>query len=147
MQVGVPKETKDNEYRVSLVPAGVRAIVEAGHQVLIEDGAGSGSGIDNAAYEAAGGVIVRDASAIYRRADLIMKVKEPQQQELPQFRKGQALFTFLHLAPQPDLTRQLLQAGVTSVAYETIVDAAGGLPLLTPLSEGAGRLSIQIGAF
>ncbi len=147
MQVGVPKETKDNEYRVSLVPAGVRALVEDGHQVLVEDGAGTGSGIDNADYQAAGGVIVKDAPAIYRRADLIMKVKEPQAHELRLFRSGQVLFTFLHLAPQPELTRSLLDSGVTAVAYETIVDAGGGLPLLTPMSEVAGRMAIQIGAY
>jgi alanine dehydrogenase len=147
MQVGVPKEIKDNEFRVSMVPAGVRALVEAGHTVLVESGAGQGSGIDNAAYQAAGAVIVSDAAAIFRRADLILKVKEPQEQEIPMLRAGQVLFTFLHLAPQPRLTRALLDAGVTSLAYETIVDREGGLPLLTPMSEVAGRMSIQVGAF
>lgn len=147
MQIGIPKETKDNEYRVSLVPAGVRALVESGHQVLVEDGAGTGSGIPNEAYATAGAIVVRDAAAVFRRADLVMKVKEPQSYELPMFREGQVLFTFLHLAPQPDLTRGLLKCGVTAVAYETIVDDGGGLPLLIPMSEVAGRMAIQIGAY
>jgi alanine dehydrogenase len=147
MQVGVPRETKDNEFRVSLVPAGVRVLTEAGHQVLVESEAGLGSGIENGAYESAGAVIVRDAAAIFRRADLIMKVKEPQSREMSLFRRGQVLFTFLHLAAQPDLTRSLLESGVTAVAYETIVDEGGGLPLLTPMSEVAGRMAIQVGAY
>src|SRR5712691_11411383 len=147
MQVGVPKEIKDHEYRVSLVPAGVRALVQAGHTVLVEDGAGIGSGIDNAAYQAAGAVIVTDAPAVFRRADLILKVKEPQEQEMPMLRRGQILFTYLHLAPQPRLTRGLLDSGITAIAYETITDDGGGLPLLTPMSEVAGRMSIQVGAF
>jgi alanine dehydrogenase len=147
MQVGVPKEIKDNEYRVSLVPAGVHALVEAGHVVLVQEDAGIGSGIENAAYEAAGAVIVKDFKAIYRRADLILKVKEPQEGEIPLLRQGQILFTYLHLAPQPGLTRALLESGVTAVAYETITDRDGNLPLLTPMSEVAGRMSIQVGAF
>ena len=147
MQVGVPKEIKDNEFRVSMVPAGVHALVRAGHVVLVQDGAGLGSGVDNAAYEAAGGTIVADAPAIFRRADLILKVKEPQASEIPLLRKGQVLFTYLHLAPDPKQTRGLLESGVTAVAYETIVDQEGGLPLLTPMSEVAGRMSIQVGAF
>jgi len=147
MQVGVPREIKDHEYRVSLVPAGVRALVSAGHQVLVQDGAGQGSGIDNPAYEAAGAVIVTDAAAVYRRADLILKVKEPLEQEIPALRRGQILFTYLHLAPQPRLTRALIDSGVTAVAYETITDSDGHLPLLTPMSEVAGRMSIQVGAF
>ena len=147
MQVGVPKEIKDHEYRVSMVPAGVHALVQAGHTVLVQDGAGLGSGIENAAYEAAGAVIVTDAAAVFRRADLILKVKEPQEQEMPMLRRGQILFTFLHLAPQPRLTRALLDSGITAIAYETITDDGGGLPLLTPMSEVAGRMSIQVGAF
>ncbi len=147
MQVGVLKEIKDNEYRVSMVPAGVRALVEAGHTVVVQDGAGLGSGIDNTAFQAAGAVIVSDAAAIFRRADLILKVKEPQQQEIPLLRRGQVLFTYLHLAPAPKLTRGLLDSGVTAIAYETITDRDGGLPLLTPMSEVAGRMAIQIGAF
>jgi len=147
MQVGVPREIKDHEYRVSLVPAGVRALVQAGHQVLVQDGAGLGSGIDNQAYESAGAVIVTDAAAVYRRADLILKVKEPLDQEISSLRRGQVLFTYLHLAPQPRLTRALIDAGVTAIAYETITDGRGQLPLLTPMSEVAGRMSIQVGAF
>ena len=147
MQIGVPKEIKDNEYRVSMVPAGVRALVDAGHVVLVQDGAGAGSGIDNAAYESAGAVVVSEAAAIFRRADLILKVKEPQEQEIPLLRRGQVLFTYLHLAPQPALTRALVSGGVTAIAYETITDAEGGLPLLTPMSEVAGRMAIPIGAF
>ena len=147
MQVGVPKEIKDHEYRVSMVPAGVRALVQAGHTVLVQDGAGLGSGIDNAVYEAAGAVIVTDAAAVFRRADLILKVKEPQEQEVPMLRRGQILFTYLHLAPQPRLTRSLLDSGITAIAYETITDGSGSLPLLTPMSEVAGRMSIQVGAF
>ncbi len=147
MQVGVPREIKDHEYRVSMVPAGVRALVQAGHTVLVQDGAGLGSGVDNAAYEAAGAVIVTDAAAVFRRADLILKVKEPQEQEMPMLRRGQILFTYLHLAPQPRLTRGLLDSGITAIAYETITDDGGSLPLLTPMSEVAGRMSIQVGAF
>jgi alanine dehydrogenase len=147
MQVGVLKEIKDNEFRVSMVPAGVHALVEAGHTVLVEDGAGVGSGIENASFQAAGAVIVSDAQAIFRRADLIMKVKEPQEQEIPLLRRGQVLFTYLHLAPAPKLTRGLLDSGVTAIAYETITDQDGGLPLLTPMSEVAGRMAIQVGAY
>jgi alanine dehydrogenase len=147
MQVGVPKEIKDNEYRVSMVPAAVSALVDGGHVVLVQDGAGAGSGIDNGAYQAAGAVIVSDAASVFRRADLILKVKEPQDSEIPLLRRGQILFTYLHLAPQPRLTRALLEAGVTAIAYETITGADGSLPLLTPMSEVAGRMSIQVGAF
>ncbi|MBI4168968.1 MAG: alanine dehydrogenase, partial [Acidobacteria bacterium] len=147
MQVGVPKEIKDNEYRVSMVPAGVSALVEAGHVVLVQDGAGAGSGIDNPAYQAAGAVIVSDAASVFRRADLILKVKEPQDSEIPLLRRGQILFTYLHLAAQPRLTRALLDAGLTAIAYETITGGDGSLPLLTPMSEVAGRMSIQVGAF
>ena len=147
MQIGVPKEIKDNEYRVSMVPAGVRALAEAGHQVLVQDGAGAGSGVGNADYESAGAVIVSDAAAVYRRADMVLKVKEPLEGEYALLRRGQILFTYLHLAPARDLTRALLHAGVDAVAYETIVDHDGTLPLLTPMSEVAGRMAIQIGAY
>jgi alanine dehydrogenase len=146
MQIGVPKEIKDNEFRVSLVPAGARALVEAGHQVLVENQAGAGSGIDNAEYEAAGAVIVADAAAVFRRADLLVKVKEPLPAETKMLRKGQVLFTYLHLAPAPELTSALVKSGATSIAYETITDHEGGLPLLTPMSEVAGRMAIQVGA-
>jgi alanine dehydrogenase len=147
MQIGVPKEIKDNEYRVSLVPAGVRALVEHGHQVLVQDGAGLGSGIENEAYEKAGGVIVADASAVFRRADLVVKVKEPLAAETKMLRRGQILFTYLHLAPAPELTRALIDGGSTAIAYDTITDTDGGLPLLTPMSEVAGRMAIQVGAY
>ena len=147
MQIGVPKEIKDTEYRVSMVPAGVKALVEAGHQVLVQDGAGVGSGFDNAAYDEAGAIVVSDAAAVFRRADMILKVKEPLDAETKLLRKGQILFTYLHLAPAPALTRALLESGATAIAYETITDADGGLPLLMPMSEVAGRMSIQIGAF
>jgi alanine dehydrogenase len=146
MQIGVPKEIKDNEYRVSMVPAGVTALTQAGHVVLVQAGAGLGSGIDDDAYAAAGGILVTDAAAVYRRADVIVKVKEPLEQELPLLRPGQILFTFLHLAPQPRLTQALLERGVTAIAYETITDADGALPLLIPMSEVAGRMAIQVGA-
>jgi alanine dehydrogenase len=146
MQIGVPKEIKDNESRVSLVPAGVRALVEHGHQVLVQDEAGAGSGIDNAEYEAAGAVIVADAAAVFRRADLIVKVKEPLAAETKRLRPGQVLFTYLHLAPAPELTHALMESGATAIAYETITDQEGGLPLLTPMSEVAGRMAIQVGA-
>ncbi|HZM71578.1 MAG TPA: alanine dehydrogenase [Candidatus Cryosericum sp.] len=147
MQIGVPKEIKDNEYRVSMVPAGVKTLVEAGHQVLVQDGAGLGSGIDNQAYEQAGAVILSDAAAVFRRADMILKVKEPLEAETRLLRKGQVLFTYLHLAPAPALTRALIETGATAIAYETITDASGGLPLLTPMSEVAGRMAIQVGAY
>ncbi len=147
MQIGVPKEIKDHEYRVSMVPAGVRALVDAGHVVLVEKGAGLGSGIEDAAYEAEGAVIVTDGAAIFRRADLILKVKEPLERELPLLRRGQILFTYLHLAPAPALTRALIDNGVTAVAYETITASDGSLPLLTPMSEVAGRMSIQVGCY
>ena len=147
MQIGVPREIKDNEFRVSMVPAGVAALVQHGHVVLVESGAGMGSGIDNAAYEAAGATIVSDGAAVFRRADLVLKVKEPLEPEIPRLRPGQILFTYLHLAPQPRLTQGLLERGVTAIAYETIDDADGTLPLLTPMSEVAGRMAIQVGAF
>ena len=147
MQIGVPKEIKDNEYRVSMVPAGVKTLIEAGHQVLVEDGAGLGSGIDNPAYEQAGAVVGSDAAAVFRRADLILKVKEPLPAEVRMLRRGQILFTYLHLAPAPELTRGLIESGATAIAYETITDASGGLPLLTPMSEVAGRMAIQVGAY
>jgi alanine dehydrogenase len=147
MQIGVPSEIKDNEYRISMVPAGVKVLVDTGHQVLVQDGAGAGSGIENRAYEEAGAVIVSDAAAIFRRADLVLKVKEPLEAETRMLRRGQVLFTYLHLAPAPQLTQALIASGVTAIAYETITDDHGGLPLLTPMSEVAGRMSIQIGAY
>jgi alanine dehydrogenase len=146
MLVGVPKEIKPSEYRVSLTPGGVRELVEHGHQVLVETGAGAGIGADDDAYRAAGAEIAAAAADVFEAAGMVVKVKEPQPQECAMLRRGQILFTYLHLAPDPGLTRRLLGAGVTGVAYETVTDAHGGLPLLAPMSEVAGRLSIQAAA-
>ncbi len=146
MRIGVPKEIKTHEYRVGLVPGGARELVEAGHEVLIESGAGAGIGFDDAAYRAAGARIAASAAEVFARADLIVKVKEPQPKEFPLLRSGQILFTYLHLAPDPEQARALRAAGVTAIAYETVTAPDGSLPLLTPMSEVAGRLSIQVGA-
>lgn len=146
MIVGLPKEIKDNEYRVGLTPAGVRALTDAGHRTLVEKGAGEGSGFDDALYARAGGTIIEKADDVWAEADMIVKVKEPIQPEYPRMREGQLLFTYLHLAPDPELTKQLLQRKVTGIAYETITDRRGSLPLLTPMSEVAGRMAIQVGA-
>ncbi len=146
MIVGLPKEIKDNEYRVGLTPAGVRALKEAGHQVLVERDAGSGSGFDNGLYERAGGRIIDSADDVWAEADMIVKVKEPIAPEYPRMREGQLLFTYLHLAPDRELTKQLIERKVTGIAYETITDRRGQLPLLTPMSEVAGRMAIQVGA-
>ncbi|WP_439533612.1 alanine dehydrogenase [Polymorphobacter sp.] len=143
MLVGVPKEIKTHEYRVGLMPFAVREYVARGHQVIVETGAGAGCHQSDAAYEAAGAEIVSSAAEVFSRAGMIVKVKEPQASEIPQFRAGQILYTYLHLAPDPDQTHGLLASGVTGVAYETVTDAAGGLPLLAPMSEVAGRLSIE----
>lgn len=146
MLVGVPKEIKSHENRVGLVPASVREIVHAGSQVLIEKNAGLGIGIADEAYVAAGAKIVDSAEEIFARADLIVKVKEPQPSECRRLREGQTLFTYLHLAPDPQQARLLKESGVTAIAYETVTQAGGGLPLLTPMSQVAGRMSIQAGA-
>src|SRR5262245_32456510 len=146
MVIGIPKEIKDNESRVSLVPSGVRALVEDGHRVLVEAQAGTGSGIFDKEFAEAGATI-SSTDQIYSGADLIVKVKEPQPSEYGRFRPGQMLFTYLHLAPLPQLTQALMKSGVTAIAYETMADAAGSLPLLTPMSEVAGRMSILVGAF
>jgi alanine dehydrogenase len=143
MRVGVPKEIKVHEYRVGLTPEAVREYTSAGHEVLVETTAGAGISAPDAAYEAAGAQIVPSPSEIFASADLIVKVKEPQPSEWGQLRQGQILFTYLHLAPDPDQTAGLLASGVTAVAYETVTDKAGGLPLLAPMSEVAGRLSIE----
>jgi alanine dehydrogenase len=143
MLVGVPKEIKTHEYRVGLTPASVREYVARGHQVLVQTGAGTGIWADDAAYTAAGAQIAATASEVFNRAEMIVKVKEPQPVEWQQLRKSQILFTYLHLAPDPDQTRGLLASGVTAVAYETVSDSKGGLPLLAPMSEVAGRLSIE----
>jgi len=144
--VGLPKEIKDNEYRVGLTPAGVRALKDAGHEVLVEKSAGEGSGFEDSLYQRAGGRIVDSAEDVWTTAELIVKVKEPIAPEYPRMREGQLLFTYLHLAPDTELTKQLLESKVTGIAYETITDHRGGLPLLTPMSEVAGRMAIQVGA-
>ena len=146
MIVGLPKEVKDNEYRVGLVPAGVKALTIAGHHVLVETKAGDGSGITDQEYLNAGGETVGTAEEVWSRAEMIVKVKEPIASEYGFLREGLILFTYLHLAPARELTRALLDGGVTGVAYETITNDQGHLPLLTPMSEVAGRMSIQVGA-
>ncbi|MFA5959841.1 MAG: alanine dehydrogenase [Tatlockia sp.] len=146
MLVGVPKEIKSQENRVGLVPGSVREIVRAGSSVFVEKGAGLGIGISDEQYSAAGAEIVQTAADIYERADLIVKVKEPQPIECRQLREGQTLFTYLHLAPDPQQTRLLKESGVTAIAYETVTQNDGGLPLLTPMSQVAGRMAIQAGA-
>lgn len=146
MIIGVPKEVKDHEYRVGIVPAGVRVLVDAGHRVLVESGAGTGSGITDDEYRAAGAEMLPSAAAVYGAADLIMKVKEPVTPEWDLLRPGQVVYAYLHLAPAPELTAALLAKRITGIAYETIRLADGSLPLLTPMSEVAGRLSVQAGA-
>jgi len=144
--VGLPKEIKDNEYRVGLTPAGVRALSDSHHQVIVERSAGEGSGFDDALYQRAGAQIIDSAGDVWGKADMIVKVKEPIEPEYPRMREGQMLFTYLHLAPDRKLTEQLIKRKVTGIAYETITDRRGGLPLLTPMSEVAGRMAIQVGA-
>jgi alanine dehydrogenase len=146
MIVGVPKEVKQDEYRVAMTPAGVEELVRAGHRVLIEAAAGSGSGIADDQYAAAGAEIVASTPDIWKRADLIVKVKEPLPDEWPHMRAGQTVFTYFHFAADEKLTRAVMASGITAVAYETIKDARGTLPLLTPMSEVAGRMSVQEGA-
>ena len=146
MIVGLPKEVKDNENRVGLVPAGVKALTDAGHKVLVERAAGEGLGITDNEYRAAGGQIIDTADEVWAAADMIVKVKEPIAIEYDRMRPGLLLFTYLHLAPARELTRALLDREVTGVAYETITNDQGHLPLLTPMSEVAGRMSIQVGA-
>ncbi|HEX8197606.1 MAG TPA: alanine dehydrogenase [Pyrinomonadaceae bacterium] len=146
MKIGLPKEIKDNEYRVGLTPAGVRALTDAGHTVYMENKAGEGSGFENALYERAGATILGTADEVWQTGDMIVKVKEPIAPEYPRMRENQLLFTYLHLAPEFELTKQMMERKVTGVAYETITDRRGRLPLLTPMSEVAGRMSIQVGA-
>ena len=146
MLIGVPKEIKNHEYRIGLTPAGVRELVGHGHQVMVEQNGGAAIGLDDEMYRAAGAEIVATATEIFQRAGMIIKVKEPQPVECAQLREGQILFTYLHLAPDPEQTRSLLSSGVTAVAYETVTDKHGGLPLLAPMSEVAGRMAIQAGA-
>jgi alanine dehydrogenase len=146
MKIGLPKEIKDNEYRVGLTPAGVNALINAGHQVFVENRAGEGSGFANELYEKEGAKILQSADEIWETGDMIVKVKEPIAPEYPRMRKDQLLFTYLHLAPEFELTKQMMERGITGVAYETITDKQGRLPLLTPMSEVAGRMSVQVGA-
>ena len=146
MLIGVPKEIKTHEYRVGLVPASVRELIHHGHRVLVESGAGVGIGFDDKGYRQAGARIVAGAAEVFAKADMIVKVKEPQPEECKRLREGQVLFTYLHLAPDPDQTKLLQESGVTAIAYETVTDARSGLPLLAPMSEVAGRMAIQVGA-
>src|SRR6476646_10816557 len=146
MIVGVPKEIKADEYRVAMVPAGVEELTRAGHKVLIQSGAGAGSGISDETYAANGAEIVATEPEVWQRAELIVKVKEPLPNEWPRMRAGQTVFTYFHFAADEKLTRAVIQSGITAIAYETIRDAKGTLPLLTPMSEVAGRMSIQEGA-
>jgi len=146
MIIGVPREIKDHETRVGLVPSGVAALREAGHEVLVETRAGEGSSITDREYMQAGAAILESAAGVWRKAELVVKVKEPQPAECNFFRPGLTLFTYLHLAPLPDLTNRLLEAKVNGVAYETILETDGSLPLLTPMSEVAGRMAVQVGA-
>ncbi len=146
MQIGVPKEIKNNEYRVGLTPAGVRELSERGHHILVQQNAGLGIGFTDADYLQAGAKIATAAKHIFDTAELIIKVKEPQPEECLMLRENQILFTYLHLAPDPQQTKLLLQSGATAIAYETVSDEKGGLPLLAPMSEVAGRLSAQEGA-
>jgi alanine dehydrogenase len=146
MKIGVPKEIKIHEYRVGLVPAGVRELVDAGHQVQVESGAGAGIGFDDAHYRAAGGRVVPRAEEIFASSELIIKVKEPQLAECQMLRTGQTLFTYLHLAADLEQAQALIASGATAIAYETVTAPDGSLPLLTPMSEVAGRMSVQVGA-
>ncbi|MFA6232147.1 MAG: alanine dehydrogenase [Rhodanobacter sp.] len=146
MRIGVPKEIKNHEYRVGLVPSSVQELVHNGHQVMVQTGAGIGAGITDADYTAAGATIAADADQIFADAEMIVKVKEPLAVERKMLRKGQILFTYLHLAPDPEQTRDLIDSGAVCIAYETVTAANGSLPLLTPMSEVAGRLAPQVGA-
>lgn len=147
MKVGVPTEIKTDEYRVALTPSGVRELVDRGHEVLVQRGAGEGSAIADADYEAQGALVVPDADAVFDGAEMIVKVKEPQPAEVARLRPDHVLFTYLHLAPDPGLTQGLVGSGATCIAYETVEDARGRLPLLAPMSEIAGKIATQAGAF
>jgi len=146
VKIGVPKEIKTHEYRVGLVPQSVQELVARGHEVGVERGAGAGIGAGDDDYTAAGARVMGNAEAVFAEAELIVKVKEPQASERRMLRPGQVIFTYLHLAPDPDQTRELLASGCAAIAYETVTAPSGGLPLLTPMSEVAGRMSIQVGA-
>ena len=146
MLIGIPKEIKNHEYRVGLTPSSVREVTAHGHDVIIETNAGAGIGCSNDDYLAAGAKIVDTAAEIFARSEMVVKVKEPQKVEYEQLREGQLLFTYLHLAPDPEQTAGLVKSGVTAIAYETVTDKSGGLPLLAPMSEVAGRMAPQVGA-
>jgi len=146
MLIGVPKEIKNHENRVGMTPGLVQELISAGHQVMVQRDAGLGINLTNERYQQVGAEIVEDAAEIFARADMIVKVKEPQPQECQMLRPGQILFTYLHLAPDPEQTHALLASGCIAIAYETVTDSTGGLPLLAPMSEVAGRMSIQAGA-
>lgn len=147
MKVGVPTEIKTDEYRVALTPSGVRELVEHGHEVVVQAGAGEGSAIADEDYRAQGAEILPDAAAVFAAADMVVKVKEPQAPEIALLEPRHTLFTYLHLAPDPEQTRGLVESGATCVAYETVEDARGRLPLLAPMSEVAGKLATQAGAY
>ncbi len=146
MRIGVPREIKDHEYRVGLTPSSAREAVALGHQVLVERGAGAGIGAADAAYQKAGATIVADAGEVFGAAEMIVKVKEPQPVEIRRLRDGQVLFTYLHLAPDPQQCKGLMDSGAICIAYETVTQAGGGLPLLAPMSEVAGRMAVHAGA-
>jgi alanine dehydrogenase len=146
MRIGVPKEIKTNENRIALVPAGAEAFVAAGHTVVVERGAGVGSGFPDEAYQAVGAAILPTADAVWQQAEMIMKVKEPIAVEWPRMRRGQVIYTYFHFAAAEDLTRAVIDSGAIAVAYETVQVESGELPLLTPMSEVAGRMAVQEGA-
>ncbi|HEX7389542.1 MAG TPA: alanine dehydrogenase [Acidiphilium sp.] len=146
MLIGVPREIKNNEFRVGLTPASVRELRAHGHSVLVETGAGVGIGMDDAAYVKAGAEITPDAASVFERAEMVVKVKEPQPVECKRLRPGQILFTYLHLAPDPEQAKLLMASGAVAIAYETVTDERGRLPLLAPMSEVAGRMAVQVGA-
>lgn len=145
MLIGVPKEIKNHEYRVGLTPAGVSELVDAGHEVLVETGGGVAIGFDDEQYAASGARVAPDAATVFAESEMVVKVKEPQPVECRMLRPGQLLFTYLHLAPDPEQTRLLIESGASAVAYETVTSPQGGLPLLAPMSEVAGRMAIQAG--
>ena len=146
MLIGLPTEIKNHEYRVGMTPASVRELCSHGHSVLVQSGAGQAIGLSDALYQAAGATLVPDAASVFAQADMVVKVKEPQPQECAMLRPGQILYTYLHLAPDPDQTAALVQSGAVCIAYETITGVNGGLPLLAPMSEVAGRMAVQAGA-
>ena len=146
MRIGVPTEVKNNERRVGLTPTSVREVVRAGHEVVVQSGAGAGIGADDNAYVVAGAAIAPDAGDVWADADMVVKVKEPQAAERAMLRPDHVLFTYLHLAPDPDQARDLVASGAMCIAYETVTDDQGRLPLLAPMSQVAGRMAIQAGA-